>query len=252
MSLTSYLLTVGVDSGLLLLCAAPLVLLALMSTRTVRWRPLAAVAALIVLQDALAALPRLPALREHHWSWQTCALTVALVLTVVRLHPALTGSHVGLTSRPRRGWLPPSLVALAIAAAVPAFVFSRGSRLHLDAEGWAYLLVMPGLAEELLFRGLYQTLFNRAFGRGWRLAGTECGWGLIVTAAMFAGANGLFAIDGGRHVRVVATAAIAPFIASLVSGWVRERTGSVWPSVFGHNLSNVVIPVASLIGRVIA
>jgi hypothetical protein len=37
-----------------------------------------------------------------------------------------------------------------------------------------------------------------------------------------------------------------PFMMSLVSGWIRERTDSVWPSVFGHNLSNLVIPFASL------
>jgi membrane protease YdiL (CAAX protease family) len=33
----------------------------------------------------------------------------------------------------------------------------------------------------------------------------------------------------------------------MVSGWARERTNSVWPSVVGHNLSNIVIPVATLV-----
>jgi hypothetical protein len=31
-------------------------------------------------------------------------------------------------------------------------------------------------------------------------------------------------------------------------GWL-TRTSSVWPSVFGHNLSNIVIPVATLVSR---
>jgi membrane protease YdiL (CAAX protease family) len=108
---------------------------------------------------------------------------------------------------------------------------------------------MPGLAEELLFRGLYQSLLNRVFGRCWRLGGAQFGWALPITAVLFAGANGLVAVDSQLHARIVLPAAIAPFMLSLVSGWVRERTNSVWPSVLGHNLSNLVIPVATLVSR---
>lgn len=133
-----------------------------------------------------------------------------------------------------------------LALAVPAVFFILGVRKKLDAEGWAFLLIMPGLAEELVFRGVYQSLLNRVFGKPWRLAGAEFGWGLIVTAILFAGSNGLVDVDPQLHARIVLHAAIAPFLMSLVSGWIRERTNSVWPSVFGHNLSNIVIPCASL------
>jgi membrane protease YdiL (CAAX protease family) len=142
--------------------------------------------------------------------------------------------------------LKPSIVALLLALAVPAVFFILGARKKLDAEGWAFLLIMPGLAEELVFRGVFQSLLNRVFGKPWRLANAEFGWGLIVTAILFAGFNGLVAVDPQLHVRIVLHAAIAPLLMSLVSGWVRERTDSVWPSVFGHNLSNLVIPFASL------
>src|SRR5664279_5356559 len=127
-----------------------------------------------------------------------------------------------------------------------ALFFILGARKKLDAEGWAFLLIMPGLAEELVFRGVFQSLLNRVFGKPWRLAGAEFGWGLIVTAILFAGFNGLVAVDSHLNARIVLHAAIAPFLMSLVSGWVRERTDSVWPCVFGHNLSNIVIPFASL------
>ena len=133
-----------------------------------------------------------------------------------------------------------------LALAVPAVFFILGVRKKLDAEGWAFLLIMPGLAEELVFRGVFQSLLNRVFGKPWRLANAEFGWGLIITAILFAGFNGLVAVDPQLHVRIVLHAAIAPLLMSLVSGWVRERTDSVWPSVFGHNLSNIVIPCASL------
>jgi membrane protease YdiL (CAAX protease family) len=83
------------------------------------------------------------------------------------------------------------------------------------------------------------------------LGGADYGWGLLITSVLFAGSNGLIAVDSQLHAQIVLPAAIAPFIASLVSGWARERTDSVWPSVAGHNLSNVVIPVATFVARVI-
>jgi membrane protease YdiL (CAAX protease family) len=48
------------------------------------------------------------------------------------------------------------------------------------------------------------------------------------------------------HARIVPQAAIAPVLMGFVSGWIRERSDRVWPSVFGHNLSNIVILFARL------
>jgi membrane protease YdiL (CAAX protease family) len=110
---------------------------------------------------------------------------------------------------------------------------------------------MPGLAEELVFRGVFQSLLNRTFPRSWKIAGASCGWGLVITAVLFAGANGLVGVDAQLHPHIVLYAGIAPFLMSLVSGWVRERTDSVWPSVLGHNLSNLVIPFASACAAIV-
>ena len=174
--------------------------------------------------------------------------------------PPLDGMAVlAGSSRPRNfaglSWRHVALPARLVEAVARRFAAGSGgarSLLHsrgrktLDAEGWAFLLIMPGLAEELVFRGVYQSLLNRVFGKPWRLANAEFGWGLIITAILFAGSNGLVVVDPRLHAHIVPHAAIAPIMLSLVSGWVRERTNSVWPCVFGHNLSNLVIPVASL------
>jgi membrane protease YdiL (CAAX protease family) len=71
----------------------------------------------------------------------------------------------------------------------------------------------------------------------------------VITSVLFAGANGLVVVDNQLHAHIVLLAAIAPFMLGLVSGWVRERTNSIWPSVFGHNLSNIVVPVSTLVSR---
>jgi membrane protease YdiL (CAAX protease family) len=244
--LRGYLCRVALEAGLTLGCALPFVLIAAWHSRTRRWSLLLFVASLVVLDVALGEIPRVDGFQHLHWSWQECLLAIAWPFLLIALVPGISLASVGVTSRFRPDWLNASIVALLLALAVPAVFFMLGARKKLDAEGWAFLLIMPGLAEELVFRGVYQSLLNRVFGRPWRLANAEFGWGLIISAILFAGSNGLVAVDPQLHARIVPHAAIAPVMLSFVSGWVRERTDSVWPSVFGHNLSNIMIPFASL------
>ena len=196
MPLRTYLISVGLSAGLALLCSLPFVLVALWRSPTRRWELVLFVGFLVILENAVAELPRVNGFQHLHWSWQAALLTTAWTLLVVSLTPGVSFASIGVTSSLLPGWLKPSIVALFIAAAVPAVVFSLGSRVRLTGEGWAYLLVMPGLAEELLFRGLYQSLLNSALGRRWRFGGAEFGWGLLITSVLFAGANGLVAVDG--------------------------------------------------------
>jgi len=221
-------------------------LIAVWRSRTRRLSLLLFIASLVVLDVALVEIPRVDGFQHLHWSWQECLFSAGWPFLLIALIPGISLVSVGVTSRFRPHWLKPSIIALLLALAVPAVFFILGARKRLDAEGWVFLLIMPGLAEELVFRGVFQSLLNRVFGKPWRLAGAEFGWGLIITAILFAGSNGLVAVDPQLHARIAPQAAIAPMMLSCVSGWVRERTNSVWPSVFGHNLSNIVIPFATL------
>jgi membrane protease YdiL (CAAX protease family) len=241
-----YLCRVALEAGLALACALPFVLIAAWQSRTRRWRLLLFVAFLVVLDIALGEIPRVGGFQQLHWKWQESLLSMAWPFLLIALVPGISLTSMGVTSRFRPRWFKGSILALLPALAVPVIFFGLGVRKQLDAEGWVFLLTMPGLAEELVVRGVFQPLLNRAFGKPWRLANAEFGWGLIISTVLFAGFNGLVVLDPQLHARIVPLAAIAPMIGGLVSGWVRERTDSVWPSVVGHNLSNIVIPFASL------
>ena len=251
MPLVSYFAGVGLVTCLMIGCALPFAVAAVWQSRARNWRLFSLVGVLLFTQTAVTFLPPINGFKHLHWNWQGCLLSVLWPLLLVRLAPGISLASIGVSSRLRRGWLKPSIVALFIAMAVPAAFFALGSRVKLTTEGWIYLSIMPGLAEELVFRGVIQSLLNRAFPKSWHLAGALCGWGLVITAVLFAGANGLVAVDAQLHPRIVLHAGIAPLLMSLVSGWVRERTDSIWPSVFGHNLSNLVIPAATLCSAII-
>jgi membrane protease YdiL (CAAX protease family) len=249
--LVSYFAGVGLLTVLIIACALPFAVAGVWQSRARNWRLFSLVGVLLLTQTAVTSLPRINGFGHLHWNWQGSLLSVLWPLLLVRLAPEVSLTSIGVTARLRRGWLKPSIVALLIALAVPAVFFALGSRLKLTAEGWIYLSTMPGLAEELVFRGVIQSLLNRAFPRSWNLAGAPCGWGLVITAVLFAGANGLVGVDAQLHPHFVLHAGIPPLLMSLVSGWVRERTDSIWPSVFGHNLSNLVIPVATICSAIV-
>jgi len=206
---------------------------------------------LMLTQIAVTSLPPIDGFARLHWSWQGALLSVVWPLLLVGLAPSVSLASIGITSSFRPGWLAPCLIGLLIAVVVPAGFFALGSRLKLTAGGWIYLSTMPGLAEELAFRGVVQSLLNQAFPRTWQLAGAPCGWGLVIAAVLFAGVNGLVGLDAQLHPRIALQAGIAPLLMSLVSGWVRERSNSIWPSVLGHNLSNLIIPGATALSAIV-
>jgi hypothetical protein len=121
----------------------PLALMAAWTSRTRRWRPLLLVASLIALHDFLVALPRMSYFQHLYWSWQEALLATAWPLTLAVFTPYFSLAAFGLTSRLKTGWLKSAIVALLLALAVPVLFFFLGSRRKLDAEGWAYLLIMP-------------------------------------------------------------------------------------------------------------
>lgn len=85
------------------------------------------------------------------------------------------------------------------------------------------LALVPGVFEEFFFRGVFFSSLRRVLSP-WRT--------IVATALMF----GLF--------HVIAAGVLAPerFLPStflgLVLGWVRARTGSVWPCIVLHTLHN--------------
>ena len=186
---------VALQSGLTLACALPFVVIAAWLSRTRRWGLLLFVAILVVLDVALDEIPRVDGFQRLRWSWQESLLSAAWPFLLVAVVPVISLASIGVTSRLRPGWLKPSIIAGLFALTVPTIFFILGVRKKLDAEGWAFLLIMPGLAEELVFRGVYQSLLNRVFGKPWRLANAEFGWALIITSILFAGFNGLVAVD---------------------------------------------------------
>jgi len=173
-------------------------------------------------------------------------LQAAFALLVI--YGTKSAGDCGLT---RNGAAAPKDWVAGVWATVVLLIFVVGRSVALralrhDAAGggtvnWeflAYQLSMPGIAEELAYRGVIQSGLNRVFGRPWRLLGAEVGWGWVVTTVAF-WAMHAFRVDKRMELTFYWPTLTMQLWVGFVLGWMRERTESVYPSMLAHNLVNV-------------
>ena len=86
-----------------------------------------------------------------------------------------------------------------------------------------------GIPEETFFRGYFQTRWNVAFGRPWKLCGAKIGLGFWAQSIVFALCH--LATGDWTRLRV--------FFFALLAGWLRERSGSVMGPAVYHAVANI-------------
>jgi len=180
----------------------------------------------------------IPGFSHLHWSWVGKVLAIVSSLILITLLPKLTRADAGLTWRQKAGWLGPVLLVMAITCAISwiAQSMSHEGR-QLAQERLLFQATMPGLDEELFWRGLLLALLTRAFGPGRELAGGSFGPAEIAVTLLFAAGHGLRLSQGA-----IAFDATAFMITGLIGAglmWLRTRTGSLVIPILTHNLVNV-------------
>jgi membrane protease YdiL (CAAX protease family) len=100
------------------------------------------------------------------------------------------------------------------------------------ANALVFQLLVIALPEEFYFRGYVQSAMNAVFPRKWKFLGAAVGWGLPVTAAIFAVAHTIVTYQWWHF---------AIFFPALVFGYLRERTGSIIAPTFFHAACNLLM-----------
>jgi len=109
----------------------------------------------------------------------------------------------------------------------------------IAVEYLLFQLTMPGIAEELGYRGVIQPGLNESLGRPWKLLGIQVGWGWVITSLIFWAIHA-FRVAPPLHLSFYWPTLTMQLIAGFAYGWIRERTESVFPPILAHNLVNVV------------
>ena len=212
---------VGIETAIIMAAVAPVIAIGMWSSRSRAWWPLVAFVGLFALDELVLVLPRMGPFAALEWNWQGKVLEVAWVVALAAAVRGLSLRDIGATAPLRPDSRGPMLVVGAVTLALPvAFIVGLGARDQLTVEGWLFQATMPGLAEELVYRGVFLSLLDRAFGRPWRVAGADVGWGTIATAVVFAAVHAVN-VDRGGTVHIDPLFAVGPFIGGLLLGWAR-------------------------------
>ena len=139
------------------------------------------------LPTDVASLPA-----EARWYSRIAQLTTGAIITAVlwKRHQLLTAEGLGLTLRQKPGSLPWSLggiVVLVVLGLMPGGM-DAGNADVPGPLGWLYHLTLPGIEEELMYRGLVLSLLTAALGT----TAKATGWAAVMATMVFALAHGIF------------------------------------------------------------
>jgi membrane protease YdiL (CAAX protease family) len=199
--------------------------------------------AALALYFGLSALPAsLPGDRliGNRWNWAggllAAAGMLALAAALVR-RAGFAWQEFGFTLSQRPGSLrAAALVALPVLALNYAAMTLSHFRLpSVPLETWLYQATLPGLVEEIAFRGVLLALADRAFAARRTIGGAPLGFGGAIVTAGFCAAHG---ISFGTALGVLP--------AALLYLWLRARTGSLVLPVVVHNAWNLSVYAAHL------
>lgn len=200
----------------------------------------------LTVDDFVTGLPHIVkslAIFGGQWNWEGKILSL-LFSAVVVIALSLSPEAVGLTFKQRH-------VKIGIAAVIGfvfwglclGFFFQPGIP---NAETLAFQATMPGLAEELAYRGIAPALLLGLMGRKEPIDGIP--WTVIfATAIVFGVWHGLNYSHGQFGFTVMA--ALFPFIGSIPGGWLRFKTGSLLFPILCHSIANVAFHVAGGLAR---
>lgn len=202
-----------------------------------RWLLIAGL--LVAINDILLtrAYGRLPDLLGGDWNWQGKLLALAATLALASL-PAFGWRRAGLTLAQKPGSLKSSIPVAVLYCAFFLVIALAFPGEKPDAEDVAFQLTMPGLEEEVFYRGVLLLALDRAFTRRVRFLGVEWGWGAVLSCMLFGLAHAFGFSDGAFSFDAVTMALTA--VPSFLAVWLRYRTGSVLLPIVLHNFGNSI------------
>ena len=220
-----------------LLLAAGLVVLAVPFAARRRAAPCLAFVAVSTVQTVALAGPLVLGWRLGHWNWIGKLASIATSLVAIRiLH--LTRTEIGLVlPRGRTGWLA-SITGLAGGLIlVISFVLVFGPNPIPDAETLAFQASMPGLDEELAFRGVGMALLARGYPTT-RFALPVWALPVVMTSIPFTMVHVVNIEHGHMGLQIGAALYVLPM--GLLLALIRVGSSSLVGCVLAHNATNVM------------
>ena len=222
-----------------LLCLI-LAVLAKPADQRIGWAGVILFTAYLALDDLATGLPNLiPALDflPGSWNWSGKVLSLAVaVLTMFAL--GLSPDAIGLRRQqhPKIAWI--AVALFVVWGTTLGLLFQPGAA---DLETFAFQATMPGLAEEIAYRGIAPAILLSLFQRKPHVDGIP--WAVIIATSVLFGLWHSLEVKNGE-VGFNLMSGLFPFIGSIPGGWLRFKTKSLLVPILGHGVANVAFHAA--------
>lgn len=232
-----------INAGVMGLAAWALFLLLRWPAPAWAWRAGLLFAGYLALDDLATALTQwLPAANvlPGGWNWEGKLASLALaglVIAAFDLDRAAIGWQ-GVQRNTTSTWI--AVVLLIGLSTSLGFVFLPGAP---DRETVAFQMLMPGLVEELVYRGIAPALLLGAAMKHGGKAGIP--WRVVVATGLLFGLWHGLSVDAG----VPAfdwMPAVLPLVGGFAYGWLRFHSGSLLPVVIAHAGGNLAFHLHAL------
>lgn len=134
-------------------------------------------------------------------------------------------------------WVP----IITVLTLLPSFLLQEGLLTKpLGLEWGLYQATLPGLAEEIIYRGIILTMLDQSLGRSIKLFGVRWGLGVVITTLQFYFAH-CFTLTPEFSIQIQWSALPDFVLYGVCMCWLHYRFESVWPSILTHNLHNLIL-----------
>ena len=117
-------------------------------------------------------------------------------------------------------------------------LFPKGGT--FDLETFLFQASMPGLTEELAFRGIGFWLLDKAFPPKWNYKGIQFGWGFVIITILFGVLHGAILTTDYQVKFDFVTIIYLVLISSFSVGVLRKFSGNLIFPIIGHNCINLM------------
>jgi membrane protease YdiL (CAAX protease family) len=119
------------------------------------------------------------------------------------------------------------------------YMFSGEASTGVHSETILFQATLPGMQEELLFRGLLLGLLNSIFIANWTIVKVKFGWGAIITSVLF-GLTHAISPAGNFSIHFEPLLFLRTAFEGFLFALLVQKTKSIVPAIIYHNLLNLI------------
>jgi hypothetical protein len=213
-------------------CLVPVITLAVWRGKPDGWHDIGlALGVWFMNFSCIILMGRLPIFSSLEWNWTGKVFAIIASLVFIGLWRGITWREIGFMGLRKGSWLP-FIVLVLLSFVVFLSIYTKD--VPTKVETLLFQLTMPGIDEEIVFRGILLVLLNRAFGTPWKVLGAKVGWGWLISSVLFGLIHGIGFTGSQFQFQFSLVPIIKAIIAGLTIGWLRERSGSLYPAIFLH------------------